>query len=297
LKIVNARRDFKKKIIDYFVEAYKRGSTPNPCVVCNREMKFDLLFKLLRKERADFVATGHYARIEHVTRSMKHVTKKELLHVTCYMLYEAKDKTKDQSYFLYRLTQKELAKIIFPLGDRKKIEVKKIARKLKLPVAGEESQDICFLPDKDLIAFLKKGIKANPGNIIDEQKNILGKHEGLAFYTLGQRRRIEVGGLGPYFVIGKNARRNELVVSNNPRKLLTKKFGINKANWISRGVKFPLVANIQIRYYSPKFSAIIKSDRSGRLTVETKKSLRAVTPGQSAVFFKKGKVLGGGTII
>jgi len=288
LKIVDARREFKKKIIDRFVEAYRRGATPNPCVVCNREMKFDLLFEMLQKEHADYVATGHYARIRRKRKIEEDFFNK---------LVEAKDKTKDQSYFLYRLTRKELAKIIFPLGELKKIEVKKAAKKLGLPVASEESQDICFLADRDIVAFLKKKIKTKPGNVVDEKKNVLGQHEGLPFYTIGQRRRIEVGGLGPYYVVGKKTRRNELVVSNDPKRLLTKRFGVKQANWIDRSIKFPLSAKVQIRYHSPKVSAIIRKTGGERWEVRSEKNLRAVTPGQSAVFYKNGEVFGGGIII
>ncbi|MCX6766169.1 MAG: tRNA 2-thiouridine(34) synthase MnmA [Candidatus Moranbacteria bacterium] len=297
LEIVDARKDFKKKIVDYFISSYKKGITPNPCVVCNREMKFQLLLEILKKEKADFVVTGHYARIVHVTRNTKHVTKK-MLHVTCYMLREAQDKTKDQSYFLYRLTQKELAKIIFPLGDYTKAEVRKIAKNIKLPIfGGEESQDICFLSGKDINSFLKKYIKPKIGNIVDESGKILAKHKGLPFYTIGQRKGIEIGGTGPYFVIGKDSGKNELIVSNDPKKLLVKKFFVNKVNWVDKGTKLPLLAQIQVRYHASKISAKISPGKAKKLVVEAEKPLRAVTPGQSAVFYKNGEVLGGGIIV
>lgn len=279
LKIINARKVFKKKIIDYFVAAYKSGITPNPCVVCNREIKFRLLFDLLKKYRADCAATGHYARNDN------------------FKLREARDKSKDQSYFLYRLTQKELAKIIFPLGEYRKTETKKMAKKFGLPVVGEEeSQDVCFLLGKDINVFLKKYIKPKPGNIVDEQGSVLGKHKGLALYTIGQRRGIEIGGTGPYFVAGKNGRKNELIVSNDPKKLLTKKFWVSQANWVNGRIKFPLKAEVQARYHGERNSAIIRKDKSGKLAVEMKKTLRAPASGQSAVFYKDDEVLGGGVI-
>jgi tRNA-specific 2-thiouridylase len=297
LEIVDARKEFKKKIVDYFVEAYRKGITPNPCVVCNREMKFRFLFKLLKKHKADYIATGHYARIVHVTRNTKHVTKK-MLHTACCMLREAKDKSKDQSYFLYRLTKKELAKTIFPLGELKKTEVKKLAKKFKLPVFGEkESQDVCFLAGTDINSFLRKYIKPKSGNIVDENGNILARHKGLPFYTIGQRKGIEIGGTGPFFVIGKNSRKNKLIVSNDPKKLLVKKVEVGQVNWMDKKIKLPLKAQVQIRYHAEKISAIIKSGKPGRLVVETKRPLRAVSPGQSAVFSKKDEVLGGGIIV
>jgi tRNA-uridine 2-sulfurtransferase len=288
LKIVNARNQFRKKIIGCFVSSYKKGITPNPCVVCNREMKFQLLLDLLKKEKADFVATGHYVRLRHEIENMK---------IFSSNLLEAKDKSKDQSYFLYRLAPRDLAKIIFPLGGYKKTEVKKMAKKFKLPFLGDkESQDICFLLNGDINNFLKKRLKPKTGNIIDEKKNILGNHRGLPFYTIGQRKGIEIGGRGPYFVIGKNSKKNELIVSSDPKKLLTKKFEVNRANWIKKGIKFPLRARVQVRYHAEKIPAIIKSGKSKKYTVETEKYLRAVTPGQSAVFFEKDGILGGGII-
>lgn len=305
LKIIDARKEFKKKIVDYFIESYKKGITPNPCVVCNQEMKFALLLELLKKNKADAIATGHYAQIK--VRPFPFPTiRREIPQGRT--LCEAKDKTKDQSYFLYRLTQKELAKIIFPLGEYKKTETKKLAKKFKLPVFGEkESQDICFLAGTDINQFLRKKIKPKNGNIVDEKGNILAHHKGLPFYTIGQRKGIEIGGTGPYFVIGKETRKNELIVSNDPKKLFVKKFEVNRVNWTDKKLKLPLKAQIQIRYHVEKISAIIRSGKpssamasagkSGKLIVETKKPLRAATPGQSAVFSQKDEVLGGGIII
>ncbi|HLM84378.1 MAG TPA: tRNA 2-thiouridine(34) synthase MnmA [Candidatus Bathyarchaeia archaeon] len=297
LEIIDARSLFKKKVIKYFVDSYKKGTTPNPCVYCNKEMKFRLLFEEMKNHKAEYIATGHYARIKRKTQNAKRKTQNEKKsRVASYALREASDKTKDQSYFLYRFSQKELSKIIFPLGEYRKTDIKKIAKKMGLPVAKEESQDICFLLDKDINRFLRKYIKPKSGNIVDEKRKILAKHQGLPFYTIGQRRGIEIGGTGPYFVIGKNGRKNELIVSNDPKKLLVKNFEINRVNWVNRGVKFRLSAKVQIRYHAEKVSVIIESGKSGKYIVKTKKVLRAVTPGQSAVFYKGGEVLGGGII-
>ncbi|MDP1845791.1 MAG: tRNA 2-thiouridine(34) synthase MnmA [Candidatus Moranbacteria bacterium] len=300
LKIVDARKEFQKRVIDYFVSSYKKDLTPNPCVVCNKEMKFRLLFDLMKKLKADCVATGHYARISknpnfkiQMSNQIQNPKSEKI-----FTLLQAVDKQKDQSYFLYRLTQKDLSKIIFPLGNYTKVEVKKIARKLRLPISdGEESQDICFLQNRDISSFLKKYIKPNPGNITDKKGNILARHKGLPFYTIGQRKGIAIGGTGPYFVVGKNARKNELIVTNDEKKLNSKKFEATRANWINKGINLPLSAKVQIRYHADKFPAIIKPGRSGNLIIETKKPLRAVTPGQSAVFYKNNEILGGGIII
>jgi tRNA-uridine 2-sulfurtransferase len=324
LKIVDARKEFKKKIVDYFVSSYKKGITPNPCVVCNKEMKFRLLFDLMKEIKADYVATGHYARLgrEFSIFNFQFSNNEKISKLENIKLLQAKDKTKDQSYFLYRLTQKELSKTIFPLGELKKTEVKRLAKKFKLPVFGdEESQDVCFL-NGSLNNFLKKNLRfeeagppaslreqaclrsvAGGGNIVDEKGNILARHKGLPFYTIGQRKGIEIGGTGPYFVISKDSKKNQLVVSNDPKKLLVRKFFVNRVNWVNKGNwgnsgrKYILKAHVQIRYHAPKVSAIIKSEKLGKLIVETKRPLRAVTPGQSAVFYRNSEVLGGGAII
>jgi tRNA-uridine 2-sulfurtransferase len=292
---IDARKKFKKYVTDYFISSYKKGLTPNPCVVCNKEMKFRLMFKLMKEIKADFVATGHYARLgrERKTKNEKRKTKEDYF----YKLSEAKDKKKDQSYFLYRLTQKDLSKIIFPLGNLMKDEVRKLAKKFNFPVSGEkESQDVCFI-DKGINAFLKNILTLTPGNIADEAGKILGIHQGLPLYTLGQRKGINLGGTGPYFVMRKNHKKNELIVTGDSRRLSVKKFQVEKTNWIGEITKLPLKAKVRIRYHAEKISAIIKSGKSGRLIVETKKSLRAATPGQSAVFYEKKEILGGGIII
>jgi tRNA-specific 2-thiouridylase len=295
LKIVDARKEFRGRVIDCFVDAYKKGLTPNPCVHCNKEVKFHLLFELLKKYKADFVATGHYAQI-HITHNIKHITRKKLIYAANYALCEAKDKQKDQSYFLYRLSQRELPRIIFPLGGLEKNEVKKMAKKLKLPVQEGESQDICFLGEKPIEEFLRKKIVLKKGKIRDIGGKILGCHEGLPLYTIGQRKGIRISGTGPYWVVGKNTRKNELVVSNDPKKLLTKRFEVGRVNWINQEIKLPLCAKVQIRYHSERISAIIKKGRSGRLIIETKKPVQAATAGQSAVFCRNSEVLGGGII-
>ncbi|MDD3487391.1 MAG: tRNA 2-thiouridine(34) synthase MnmA [Candidatus Moranbacteria bacterium] len=284
LEVIDARKQFREKIIDYFIESYKKNITPNPCIVCNKEMKFGLMFELLKKHKADFIATGHYAK------------KVKIFKKSFYKLCESYDKQKDQSYFLHKLTQKQLAKIIFPLGELEKREVKKIAKKMHIPVdANKESMDVCFLQGIGINDYLKKYLKAKPGNIVDEEGNILGKHRGLPFYTFGQRKGLAIGGEGPYFVVGKNSRRNELVVSNNPKKLLKKSFFLAEANWIRPDLKFPLRARAQVRYHTEKIPAIIKKTEKN-FEVVGEKNFPAPTPGQSAVFFNKDEVLGGGVI-
>ncbi|MDD5489451.1 MAG: tRNA 2-thiouridine(34) synthase MnmA [Candidatus Moranbacteria bacterium] len=311
LKIIDARKEFKKRVIDYFLNAYKTEITPNPCVVCNKEMKFRLLFDLMGKYKADYVATGHYARLgREIPNPKSQIPNKSKLQITNYKLLQARDKTKDQSYFLHRLSQKDLAKTIFPLGEYKKSDVKKMAKKMKLPTLENESQDICFVADNDIQRFLSKNIKLKPGNIADEAGKTLGKHKGLPLYTIGQRKGIEIGppasrqerealrasGTRPYYVAKKNLKKNELIVTNEPKKLLTKKFWVSEMNWLNPKIKLPLRAEVQIRYRAPKVSAIIRKAGNARWEVRSGKFLRAVTPGQSAVFCRGKEILGGGII-
>lgn len=225
-----------------------------------------------------------------------------------YGLYEARDINKDQSYFLYTLNQKKLAKIIFPLGDYEKEEVKKLAKKLRLPIQqGGESQNICFISEKYPDDFLKKHIKMKPGNIADAKENIIGRHQGLPLYTLGQRRGINIGGNGPYYVVKKDAKNNTLIVSNdkNDAGLYKKETIMERVNWVAKEPELPLKVLIQTRYHNPKVNAIIKLTNNKQLTTNNKRYVvafdepqRAVTPGQSVVFYsKKGEVIGGGVIV
>ncbi len=334
LIIKDARKEFKKKVVDYFLREYEAGRTPNPCVVCNREIKFKFLFDELSKLKADYVATGHYARISPHPSPLPRGEEdflKPLLPLGegarradegKFHLFSANDKTKDQSYFLYTLTQKQLAKILFPLGNYKKEEIKKIAKKLHLlhtlsarlvfdsskrandKCRYEESQGICFISEKFTDKFLKKHLKLKKGNIVDMNGKILGRHLGLPLYTIGQRRNIRIGGTGPYYVAGKNFRKNELLVVRNFNDplLYKKELIIEWANWLSGLPKFPLKARVCIRYHHPAVRAIIEAVKSSKLKVQSCKvkfikPQRAVTPGQAAVIYsEKGEVFGGGII-
>jgi len=272
LHIIDVSKDFRKKIIKYFLDGCKKGLTPNPCVVCNREIKFNFLFAKLKEFKYDYIATGHYA-----------INKKS-------RIFEAKDKTKDQSYFLWKLNQKMLNKILFPNGDFTKKEIQLIAKKQGLSSwDAAESQDICFR-----VKFNKK-----PGQIRDTKGNIIGKHEGLWFYTIGQRKGIGLAG-GPYHVIGKNIKNNILIVSKEEKDLLKKEVRFEDFNWLSnKKPKFPLKVRAKIRYRHESASGMIKNKRYFVFD----KPQRAVTPGQSIVFYlpagrqvRAKEMLGGGII-
>lgn len=285
---LNVAREFKKSVVDYFVREYKNSNTPNPCVVCNKEIKFKVLLNKLHSLKADYIATGHYARIKKsTTHNSQPATVKLLV---------AKDKEKDQSYFLYNLNQKQLSKILFPIGDYQKADVRKLAKKFKLPIYNKpESQDICFVSD-GIGNFLKRHISMKTGNVVNESGEILGRHQGLPLYTLGQRKGIEIGGRGPYFVIGKNVKKNQLVISNSQEKLFSVSAIIKEVNWVSERPKLPMRALVRTRYRNPLVYAII-NPRGNFLEVSFEKPQRAVTPGQSVVFYSRhGEVIGGGVI-
>ena len=274
-KVVDLRKEFKKMIINGFVEGYGKGLTPNPCVVCNKEIKFGLFLAATEKMEADIFVTGHYARIAKKGNT--------------FSLLKAKDLKKDQSYFLYRLSQKQLSKVVFPLSSFFKEDVRLIAKKNKIKsFFFPDSQEVCFAgPD-----FLKKKLGKKNGEIVDREGNVLGEHEGVWFYTIGQRKGIGLSG-GPYFVIGKNVRRNELVVSKSEKDLLGKEVAFKSASWISgKEPDFPLRVKAKIRYGHKEAPGVLNKNR-----LVFDKQQRAITSGQSVVFYKGNEVIGGGIII
>ncbi len=291
--VLNVEKEFKKAVVDYFLKEYKAGRTPNPCVVCNKEIKFKFLMDKATELRADFIATGHYAKIKKEKGIFK--------------LLKAKDKNKDQSYFLWKLGQKELGRILFPVGGYTRDEVEKLAKKFNLPAVTsvKKSQEVCFVLT-DLESFLKKYIAMKPGKIINNKGKILGTHQGLAFYTMGQRKGIKLAG-GPYFVLDKNFKKNALIVTNNEKDLYKKEVKVEEINWIfGKKPELPLKIKAKIRYRHKSASATIcKILRQERIRLGRKNtgyqiifggSQKAVTSGQSIVFYKGDEVLAGGTI-
>jgi len=290
--IIDLRKEFKARIVNYFLEEQKAGRTPNPCVLCNKEIKFGLALKKEIKIKADFIATGHYARIKKETKNSKFNKANFIYH-----LLKAKDSERDQSYFLWRLDQKKLKKILFPIGDLKKGEVDKIAKDYKLPVSKKEkSVELCFIKN-NVNSFLKKYLKQKSGNIITKDGRVIGKHNGLWFYTIGQRKGIGLAG-GPFYVLDKNLKNNELVVTKSKKDLFKKIVKINKVNWIiGKEPKLPMRCKAKVRYRQNSSSAIIKKDKKNNYFVEFKKPQFAPTPGQSLVFYLNNEMLGGGIIL
>jgi tRNA-specific 2-thiouridylase len=295
LYTLNFDRPFKEAVVDYFLAEYQAGRTPNPCVACNKFIKFGLLLERAKKYGADYIATGHYVR------TRKHTNIGRTNTNTRIVLLKAKDEHKDQSYFLYNLTQKKLAHLIFPIGDYTKDEVRTMAKKMGLPVhAKKDSQEVCFV-NNDLKSFLDRWLKIRGGEVRDiKNKKILGRHEGLVFYTIGQRRGIGIGASKPYYVAKLDTRKNILWVTDNPEdKALYKKDLVAKqVSFVSGEPVLPLKVEVKIRSTAP-FVAAVVSHKAGqnRYKVIFKKPERAVTPGQSVVFYRGEEVIGGGIII
>ncbi len=272
---IDARKNFKKEVIDYFIKELKEGRTPNPCVVCNREIKFKILFEKLKEQKIDYIATGHYVRV------LKEDNNENII-------LKAKDVEKDQSYFLWKIKKEVLDYILFPIGDLTKDKVKKIAKEKNIIREDyKESQEVCFIDNMDV--FINNFIGKEPGNIVDIDGKMLGKHKGLFYYTVGQRKGMNLPH-GPYYVLKKDVKSNLLIVTNNKNDLLQRELFYEKSNFFNK-MKFPLKVDVKIRYNGLQEKAEIKRDK-----VFFKRKVMAVTPGQSVVFYNKEKLLGGGVI-
>ena len=285
LHTFNFAKPFKEAVVDNFLSEYEAGRTPNPCVVCNKKIKIGLLLEYALELGFDYVATGHYLKIKDYGKERR--------------LYKAKDAKKDQSYFLYTFNQKQLKHLMFPLGAYNKPKVRELAVKYGLTTAAKpESQDICFLsgPHND---FLKRYLKMEPGPIklLDDGKEI-ASHQGLPLYTIGQRRGIEIGGKGPYYVAKMDYESNTLYVVRqwNEDILYKNSFLLKDFNWLSGKEKLPMKCSVVIRYGHEAVACIVTKQDKNNLLVSFKKPQRAVTSGQSAVFYDKNRVLGGGII-
>jgi tRNA-specific 2-thiouridylase len=290
LMVLDLRKEFKEKIIDYFLKSYRKNLTPNPCVICNKEIKFKFLIEQAQKLQADFIAAGHYAKKSEIKKNSK----------ISYKLLKARDKEKDQSYFLWKLGQKELKHILFPIADYSKSEVKRIAGRFKiLKEVKPPSQEICFI-EKKLQDFLARHLGSAPGPVAEKYpsgvKKINIKHRGLWFYTIGQRKGIGLPG-GPYYVLNKDLKKNLLVITRREKDLYKKELEAEDINWISgKTPKLPKKCWIKIRYRDKATLGKIIPLNSKKIKVIFSRPKRAITPGQSVVFYRGEEVLGGGII-
>jgi len=286
--VLNLSREFESCVVEPFVSEYARGRTPNPCIACNREVKFRLLLRKAVTMGFRYLATGHYARVRSSEEDGR------------YHLLRGVDRGKDQSYVLFMLGQAELAHLLFPLGEMTKVEVRRETGRRGLPTAGRpESQEICFIPHDDYRRFLAGRLPeaARPGPIRDLQGSILGTHRGLPCYTVGQRKKLGLSGRShPLYVVALDLAGNALVVGPE-EALLTPTLEAEEVSFVSGAwPPGPLRVEAKVRYRTPPAPATLVPLGFGRVRLEFRQPQRAITPGQAAVFYQGEEVLGGGTI-
>ncbi|MCI5623764.1 MULTISPECIES: tRNA 2-thiouridine(34) synthase MnmA [Anaerostipes] len=284
--VMNFRQDFKEKVIDYFCDEYLNGRTPNPCIACNRYVKWESLLKRCLDIGADYIATGHYARIIQLDNGR-------------YTLKRSKTLAKDQTYALYNLTQNQMSRTLMPVGQYSKDEIREIAGKIGLPVAGKpDSQDICFVED-DYGKFIQDntGISIPKGNFVDTQGNILGEHKGIIYYTVGQRRGLGLSLKQPGYVIRVDKDTNEVIIGTK-EELFSNVLYADHVNFMSvPELTGELRVNAKIRYNSPEVPCTISMVDADKIKVLFDQPQRAVAPGQAVVFYDNDMVVGGATIL
>jgi len=281
--LLDLRSEFAENIVGPFARSYLMGHTPNPCVACNRDFKLGVLLEWAKQQGADYVATGHYARVVRDP-------------VTSYTsLFRGNDKEKDQSYFLFALSQEQLCHTLFPLGEMKKSEVRRRAALLGLPVADRpESQDICFGDYRALVESMAKNDDLNGGEIVDRSGKVLGYHQGIHRFTIGQRKGLGLSAAHPLYVLEIDGMRKRVVVGKK-EELAYKGLMVHSVNWIEP-LEEEFSAYVQLRYRSPSVPCLVRWNGEGKYEVSFQSVFPAVTPGQAAVFYQGERVLGGGWI-
>lgn len=284
--VMNFRDSFKEKVIDYFVQEYIDGKTPNPCIACNKHLKFDELLRKAQGIGADYVATGHYAKIEQDENGR-------------YQLIRSDDDRKDQTYALYNFTQEQLAHTLMPCGGYTKDKIREIAKEIGLSVYNKkDSEEICFIPDNNHGRYISEArpLEVVPGNFVDKNGNVLGQHKGIVYYTIGQRKGLGIALGRPVFVTDINPRTNEVVLG--PEE------DIFKTDLVAKDVNFiafdkleePVTVEAKVRYSGKPAESVISPLKDGKVKVSFKEKQRAITKGQSVVFYQGNKVVGGGVI-
>ncbi len=274
-KVFDFENEYRHKVVDYMVDEYKHGRTPNPDIMCNQEIKFKLFLETALEDGADMIATGHYARVKEGE------------------LYRAKDEGKDQTYFLYRVTTEALSKTLFPLGDYLKQEVREMAEQRNLWTAQKkESMGVCFVGNVGMREFLSQYVTTRPGDIIEKETGKkVGNHDGAIYYTIGQRHGLDLGGGLPYYVVGKDMDKNEVYVSRNLQdtELVRNEITLTNVHWITDAPNGEIEA--RIRHRGQLISARLDGDR-----LQLERPERAITPGQSVVVYRGEECLGGGIV-
>ncbi len=286
--VMNFKKEFKCRVVDYFTEEYLHGRTPNPCNACNRFVKWEALLLRSMQIGADYIATGHYARIDKLPNGR-------------FAVRNSVTAAKDQTYALYNLTQEQLARTLMPIGDYTKEEIRQMAADLELPVAEKpDSQDICFIQDGDYGAFLEREVPdrlPGPGNFVSTDGTVLGRHKGITHYTIGQRKGLNLAMGHPVFVAALRPETNEVVIGEN-EDIHTNEVFCRDVNYMAMADLIePKRALVKIRYAHKGSPCLLEKLADGRVKCTFDEPVRAATPGQAAVFYEDGYVLGGGTIL
>ncbi len=288
LKVFDFRKEYKEAVVNYFVSEYEAGTTPNPDVACNREIKFGIFFKKALELGYDYIATGHYARIGKDQNTKQ------------FQLLAGVDPDKDQSYFLYNLKQEHLIRTLFPIGHLTKDKVRRIAKNIGLPNASKkDSQGICFIGDVEIKEFLNGRVKTRVGNIVNPSGRVLGRHDGLAYYTIGQREGLGISEKIPHYVVSKEPKENKLVVAPlGEESHFESKVVANRITWVGEKPKLGSRVQARIRYRQKFFAAKLTGLSEDTITLTCLDSQKAITPGQSLVVYSDSEnLLGGGVIV
>lgn len=280
IQTLDFEKEYHQHVVDYIFDSYQAGLTPNPDILCNNEIKFKLFLNKAKQLGFDKIATGHYAQIKEDKNG--------------FHLLRGKDPNKDQSYFLSGLTQKQLSYAMFPIGNIIKPKVRKIAKTAKLPNADrKDSQGICFIGKVDLKTFLQQKIKPKTGDIIDTAGKILGKHQGVWYYTIGQRKGLDIGGSGPWYVVSKDIQNNKLIVGHvDDEKLYNQTVQFSDFHWLSQEHKLPFKAKAQIRYRQPEENITLYPEKA-----EFKNPQKGIASGQILAIYKKDELIASANII
>lgn len=281
-KMYDFEKEYRQRVVDYMLEGYRAGRTPNPDIMCNQEIKFKLFLEAALADGADMIATGHYARIQNG------------------QLLTGLDAGKDQSYFLYRVTENALNKSLMPIGEYQKSQIREIAKELGLATADKkDSQGICFVGKVGIREFLQQFVQTEPGDIIDQHNLVIGRHDGAIFYTIGQRHGLSVGGGLPYYVIGKDMKRNIVRVTTDLQdpNLWSNKLRLTDVHWINDPPKAGEPLQVRTRYRAPLVKVTSVTSEDGFLVLILDEEIRAITPGQSSVIYSGDRVLGGGIVV
>lgn len=292
-KMYDFETQYREKVVDYMLEGYKAGITPNPDIMCNQEVKFKLFLETALADGADMIATGHYARVNHNEHDY------DVWPAGRAQLLTGVDANKDQSYFLYRVRSNALAKSLMPIGEYEKPKVRELARKFGLATAEKkDSQGICFVGNVGIKEFLQQFVTTEPGAIVDASGTVIGEHDGALFYTIGQRHGLDVGGGLPYYVVGKDMAKNEVYVTTDLQdpKLWTSELTITSPHWINAAPEEGKQYHVRTRYRAPLIACkLLKDGDNWKIAMD--EEVRALTPGQSAVVYDGERVVGGGIVI